>query len=124
MLCVCVFEGGAPKYAMNHFVSFWRISNGQNIVKHQNAKSNGNRKEQTHFGSLGPSGPSSEARANGAIAAQNRMQSQFKSPDKGIPNKVTKQKKQMVKELDLIDQRQQEMDQMKQDRIKKGLSVH
>ena len=65
-----------------------------------------------------------KVRSNAAIAAQNRMQSQFKSPDEATPNKVTKQKEQMVKELDLIDQRQQEMDQMKQDRIKKGLSVH
>jgi len=98
-------------------------SGGHNTTKNRNPSTKSNHKKQQRYGSPGPTGNSDEARANAAIAAQSRMQTQIKSKDQS-PTKVTKQKKQMAKELDLIEQRQQEMDRMKQDRIKKGLSIH
>eukprot|EP01083_Nonionella_stella_P248538 860366_1 len=62
-----------------------------------------------------------EAKNSAAIAAQNRMQSLTKSPKHSKkPNALTQKKKKMVSELDAIDQRQNELDQIRQKRIEKG----
>eukprot|EP01084_Bolivina_argentea_P048706 89711_1 len=64
-----------------------------------------------------------EARNAAAAAAQDRMRALTKSPDNPTNIKLTKQKKKMVHALDDIDNRQKEMEQIKQDRIDRGLSV-
>ena len=63
------------------------------------------------------------ARANAAIAAQNRMQNLEKVPQKIKSANATPQKIKMVAELDAMDQRQKQLEQMRKDRIDRGLSV-
>ncbi len=65
-----------------------------------------------------------QVRNNAAIAAQKRMHSLSKSPqNSNKPSTLTAKKKKMVTELEAIDQRQNELDKIRQRRIEKGKSI-
>ena len=94
-----------------------------NTQKKHYKQHNVSKKQYNNYSQPNKNLTSDEARANAAIAAQNRLQTMSKSPPNVNITKITKQKKKMAQSLEAIDQREKELEQMRQNRIAKGQSV-